>query len=317
MSKDSSKAMLFLPLDKDGGFSEKNVVFFDTTKIFYNLNGTKIPATSNVLIENNFFQPDPKKIIKTAQVTIDTSGFSRFQFLLSENERLELLKKQATLKEVTVYTSTKKTKLEQLDAKYTSGMFQGSARAQFDLVNTPPLASEPILAYLQGQVAGLTISNPYGEASVSWRGSPTSIYLDEFSIELDQLSSININDVAYIKIFSPPFMGGFGGAGGAIVIYTKRGNDVTSTARGMSYIMVPGYAPMREFYSPNYAELQREYSVPDLRSTIYWNPRMMTDSKTQKFKFSFYNNDFSNSLRVTMEGMDSEGKLVHFSKLLQ
>lgn len=318
MSKDSSKAMLFLPLDKDGGFSEKNVVFYDTTKIFYNLNGTRIPATSNVLIENNFFQPDPKKIIKTAQVTIDTSGFSRFQFLLSENERLELLKKQATLKEVTVYASSKKTKLEQLDKKYTSGMFQGDARAQFDFINSPPLSSEPILAYLQGQVAGLTISNPFGsEPSVTWRGSTTSFYLDEFRVDADMISNISINDVAYIKIFSPPFMGGFGGAGGAIVVYTKKGNDATSSARGMSYIKVPGYAPMREFYSPNYAELQQEYSVPDLRSTIYWNPTMMTDSKTQKIKFSFYNNDFSNSLRVTMEGMDSEGKLVHFSKLLQ
>jgi len=85
----------------------------------------------------------------------------------------------------------------------------------------------------------------------------------------------------------------------------------------MSYIKVSGYAPMREFYSPNYAEMQQEYNVPDLRSTIYWNPRLMTDSKTQKIKFRFYNNDFSTTMRVTMEGMDSEGKLVHFSKLLQ
>ena len=112
-------------------------------------------------------------------------------------------------------------------------------------------------------------------------------------------------------------MGGFGGAGGAIVVYTKKGNDVTSTSRGMSYIKVPGYAPMREFYSPNYAELQQEYSTPDLRSTIYWNSRISTDSKNKTIQFSFYNNDFSNSFRVVMEGMDSEGKLVYFSKLLQ
>jgi hypothetical protein len=317
LSKDSSKAMLFLPLDANGRFSEKNVVFFDTTKVFYSLNGTKIPVTSTVLIENNFFQPDPKKIIRTAQITVDTSGLSRFQFLLSEQERLELLKKQTTLKEVTVYASTKKTKLDQLDQKYTSGMFQGDARAQFDLITSPPMASEPILAYLQGQIAGLNIANPYGEASVSWRGSPTSIYLDEFHIETDQLTNININDVAYIKVFSPPFMGGFGGAGGAIVVYTKKGNDATSTSRGMSFVKVPGYASMREFYSPNYAELQQEYATPDLRSTIYWNPRMITDSKNQKVKINFYNNDFSNSFRVVMEGMDNEGKLVYFSKLLQ
>jgi hypothetical protein len=306
-----------VPLNTDGSFSEKNVVFFDTAKVFYNLNDTKIPLSSRVTIENNFFQPDTNKILKTAQIAIDTLGYGRFQYLLSEQDRLALLKNQATLKEVTVYASNKKTKLEQLDQKYTSGMFQGSARAQFDLINTPPNSSEPILAYLQGQVAGLTISNPYGNASVTWRGSATSFYLNEFRVDIDQLSGVSINDIAYIKVFSPPFMGGFGGAGGAIIVYTKKGGDITNTARGMSFIKVPGYAPMQEFYSPNYAELQQVYSTPDLRTTIYWNASMITDSKNQKLKFSFNNNDYSHSFRIVMEGMDSEGKLVHFSKLLQ
>lgn len=316
LSKDSSKALYFLPIHADGSFSEKNIIFFDTTKIFYSLNGTKIPMTSRVLIENNFFQPNPNKIIRTAQITLDTAALGRYRWLIDETNRIELLKKQATLKEVTVY-ATRKSKMDFLDQKYASGMFQGSARAQFDLVNDPPRASFTVLAFLQGQIAGLNISNPYGEASVSWRGSETSFYLDEFHIQVDQLSSININDVAYIKVFSPPFMGGFGGAGGAIVVYTKKGVDRTSTSRGMSYVYLPGYAPMREFYSPNYAEQQQEFATPDLRSTIFWGARLVTDKNNQKIKISFYNNDFSHSFRVIMEGMDSEGKLVHFSKLLQ
>jgi hypothetical protein len=316
LSKDSSKAMLFLPLQADGSFSEKNVIFFDTTKIFYSLNGIKIPVTSNVLIENNFFQPNPNKIIQSAQINLDTSALSKYRWLIDENNRLELLKKQTTLKEVTVYSS-RKSKIDLIDQRYTSGMFQGDARAQFDLINEPPRASVPILAFLQGQVAGLNIINPYGEAVVNWRGSATSLYLDEFHVDADQFSMININDVAYIKVFSPPFMGGFGGAGGAIVVYSRKGNERINTARGMSYVSVPGYASMREFYSPNYAEQQQEYASKDLRTTIYWNPRMITDQKNQKLKFSFYNNDYSHSFRLVMEGMDSEGKLVHFSKLLQ
>ena len=316
LSKDSSKAMLFLPLQADGSFSEKNVIFFDTTKIFYSLNGIKIPVTSNVLIENNFFQPNPNKIIRSSQINLDTSALSKYRWLIDENNRLELLKKQTTLKEVTVYSS-RKSKIDLIDQRYTSGMFQGDARAQFDLINEPPRASEPILAYLQGQVAGLNISNPYGEAVVNWRGSATSLYLDEFHVDADQLSIINIHDVAYIKVFSPPFMGGFGGAGGAIVVYTRKGNERTNTARGMSYVSVPGYASMREFYLPNYAEQHQEYASKDLRTTIYWNPRMITDQKNQKIKFRFYNNDYSHSFQLVLEGMDSDGKLVHFSKLLQ
>lgn len=317
LSKDSSKSMFFVPLKTDGSFSEKNVFFFDTTKIFYNLNNTKIPNSSNVSIENNFFKPDNTKILKTSKISIDTSGYSRYQYFLSEENRLADLKKQTTLKDVTVFASSKKSKLEQLDQKYASGMFQGSARAQFDFINSPPNSSEPILAYLQGRVAGLTISNPYGNATVNWRGSATTIYLNEFRVDLEQLSGVSINDIAYLKVFSPPFMGGFGGSGGAIVVYTKKGNDLTYTSKGMSFIKVAGYAPMQEFYAPNYAELQQTYTTPDLRTTIYWNPSLITDSSNQKLKFSFFNNDYSHSFRVVLEGMDSDGKLVHISKLLQ
>ena len=41
-----------------------------------------------------------------------------------------------------------------------------------------------------------------------------------------------MNDVAYIKVFRPPFIGAIGGgAGGAIAIYSRKGGDVQTNRR--------------------------------------------------------------------------------------
>ena len=52
------------------------------------------------------------------------------------------------------------------------------------------------------------------------------LFLDEMPVTSDMLTSIPVNDIAYIKVFSPPFMGATGGgSGGGIAIYTRKGGD--------------------------------------------------------------------------------------------
>jgi len=49
----------------------------------------------------------------------------------------------------------------------------------------------------------------------------------------------------------------------------------------------------------------------DLRSTIYWNPRVTTD-KTGATSLEFYNADGKGSYRAVIEGLDKEGNLGRF-----
>jgi hypothetical protein len=176
-----------------------------------------------------------------------------------------------------------------------------------------------VLGYLQSRVAGLLINNPNSpDASATWRGSRTDFFLNEFQSDAQQIFNINMNDVAYIKVFRPPFFGSFGGgAGGAIAIYTKKGVDATRNIKGLDYLEWMGYSPRKEFYSPNYAEQQAGFNTADLRNTLLWMPWINTNRNNQTIKVQFYNNDFSKSLHLILEGMDNEGKLVHISKLLQ
>ena len=334
-ARDSSEFMLTVPIHEDGSFSAKNVVLYDTTKIYYNLNNSKLTSNTIVHIDNDFFKVDKKKIINTESINIDTIGLVRFQELIEEQKRIDLLKQKTTLKEVTVYAK-EKTKLKQLDQKYTQGAFSGEAAGAFDMSTLQNAShTQSIFDFLTGKVPGLVIGNSIGgmatENVVLYRGGRPSFYLNENYIQTSQLPNINMNDVAYIKVFSPPFFGSMGdnranGSGfassSAIAIYTKRGGDLNEektkfNTSGMDFQLQAGYAPVKEFYAPSYAEKEQSIIPADLRSTLLWNPWINLDRVNKKAIIRYYNNDVTHSFRIILEGMDSKGKLIHISKLLK
>jgi hypothetical protein len=116
-----------------------------------------------------------------------------------------------------------------LDEKYTSGMFRGW-NAHFLVPMDDPSAqgSFNVFQYLQGRVPGLIISGPNMVKQpfvISYRMGRPALFLDEMRVDADLLSGININDIAFIKVFRPPFVGSFGGGSGAIAVYTKEGDE--------------------------------------------------------------------------------------------
>ncbi|MCO5945870.1 hypothetical protein [Mucilaginibacter flavidus] len=48
--------------------------------------------------------------------------------------------------------------------------------------------------------------------------------------------------------------------------------------------------------------------MADLRSTIYWNPNIITD-KDGKASFEYFNADGKGTYRVVVEGIDADGNL--------
>ena len=334
-AKDSSENMLTIPIQSDGIFSAKNVILYDTTKVFYTIDGINHSAKNKVLIDNDFYKVDPRIVLTTDSITTDTIGLSKFQCLIEEQKRVERLKQKTTLQEVTVH-AFERTRIKQLDGKYTKGIFSAQATAAFDM-STLENASHTlsIFDFLTGKVPGLVIGNAIGgtatEGVVTYRGGRPSFYLNERFIQTSQLPNINMGEVAYIKVFNAPFVGGMSensangssfASGAAIAIYTKIGgelnNDKTKyNTSGMDYQMLAGYAPFKEFYSPSYAEKEQAYNTKDLRTTLLWNPWINLDKSNQKTKIIFYNNDVTHSFRLILEGMDSKGKLIHISQILK
>ncbi|MET0635990.1 MAG: hypothetical protein ABWZ25_08165 [Chitinophagaceae bacterium] len=311
-----------LPLNADGTFRDPQTILFDSATIYHQLQKSK--GGSEVAV--NFFEDklSPFRTNDLAKGTYfipsdDTTGYGRHTRLADETAKL-LKRYEGELLANVIVKSKAKTPLQLMDEKYASGLFSGGDSYNFDLVNDPFAGSAMnVFTYLQGKVAGLQISNPNSQdPTLSWRGGSPSLYLNEVQSDAGMISSMSVNDIAYIKVFRPPFMGGFGGAGGAIAIYTKRGGDQKpEPGKGLSNSKVTGYNAIRVFYSPNYGTYQQENERPDIRTTLYWNPAIETAPGQNKVKLSFYNNDITKSFRIVIEGMTTDGRLTHLEEIME
>jgi hypothetical protein len=102
------------------------------------------------------------------------------------------------------------------------------------------------------------------------------------------------------------------GYAGALVITTKHPGDkdyydIPSAPGTLKYVF-KGFYITKEFYSPKYDTPKSNNAIPDLRSTIYWNPNLVTDEKG-KASVEYFNSDTKGTYRVVIEGIDGDGNL--------
>ncbi len=323
--KDSSKKFAFIPVLKDGSFEDKSIYYYDTSRIFYGFNGNnKLTDITQVHFENGLLKQDFKKInlgnLGNQNNWSDSMARAKLNFYLLEQEKLRKQMASATLQEVIVKTKAK-SPLQVLDEKYASGMFSGFDGTAFDLTNDPSATgSVNILQYLQGKVAGLQISVAGAQASASWRGSNTDFFLNEISTPLDMILQLPISDIAYVKAIRPPFFGSLGGgSGGAVAVYTKKGKNSrggSENSKGMENTVLGGYSVFKEFYNPNYENPTGNFDA-DTRTTLYWNPYVLTNKRSPRVRIEFYNNDSSKKLQIVLEGINSNGKLARTVKYIE
>ena len=320
--KNSGTQIFTVPVKPDGSFTDPSLILFDTARIYYQLG--KNSGLDNVSVQ--FLANKLLPFANNARASgldfnhaADTTGNS-YQIHLNDALQRELeYYKGKVLATVNIKAKPKST-LDEMDKRYTSGMFSGGDAHEFDLINDPFAASAlNIFQYLQGKVAGLQINATQNPPSLSWRGGSPSLFLDEMPVTSDMLSSIPVNDIAFVKVFSPPFMGAAGGgSGGGIAIYTRKGGDEKQEpGKGLSNNTVSGYTMIREFYSPDYDSFNEENEKKDLRSTLYWNPSVVTVPGKNKVLLKFYNNDVTESFRVIIEGMTKDGRLAHIEQMME
>lgn len=320
--KDSSKQFYFAPVNRDGSFEVADMFFYDTAKVYYSFNAaSKLTDVTQVRLDNGLlrYQPGKKTTLEKNPITPYADSILRIRMtaIFNEQERLRKMMQAATLQEVVVKAKTK-SNLQLLEEKFATGLFSGGDGYAFDLgEDAKVMGAIDILTFLQGRVAGLMISGSGANATLNWRGSVPDLYLNEVRAQVDMIQMINIQDIAFVKVFRPPFFGsGGGGAGGAIAIYTKRGQDTRKAdpnAKGMEYAILGGYSRFKEFAQPPYDRPETVFD-PDNRTTLLWNPYILTNKKSPRIKLTYYNNDFSKKLLLVLEGMNSEGKLVRVVK---
>ncbi|MBC7721011.1 MAG: hypothetical protein H7068_03255 [Pedobacter sp.] len=320
-AKDSSRQFLMVPLGQDGSFTLTGAIFFDSIRVFYQyLGDKKLEKKSELVFNNGFLKPQFSAINANLWMFNDTLETQRARYLSQKQAELERLMAKTNLQEVIV-KSKSKTPMDILDEKYTTGFFSNGDAKQFDLRNDGrATASQSIFDYLQGLVAGLQITpSPDGKYSLNWRGGSPDLYLNEMKVDIDQVINTPMTDIAYVKVFRPPFFGSaFGGASGAIAVYSQKASDVnafTDKNSNLENQYIEGYSAFKQFYSPQYTTSNDV--TTDIRTTLFWKPYIILDNANKSQKIEFYNNDFSKKLRVIIEGVNAAGKLTRTEKIIE
>lgn len=165
---------------------------------------------------------------------------------------------------------------------------------------------------LQGRVAGLLIRD--GKAYLMRNnGTPMQVILDGVYVEPDFLDNIQPTDVETIEVLKSignTAIYGSRGAGGILLITTKRGGGDLGYSRyapGIVTYAPKGYYSVRQFYSPQYTP-GSTVNGEDRRTTVFWTPHLPTGADGTA-KFNFYNTDESGIYRVVIEGINDDGHL--------
>lgn len=147
----------------------------------------------------------------------------------------------------------------------------------------------------------------------SFDNSFATIMMDGMTME-EGLDFINVHDVATIEVYKGADAAIFGsrGGGGVVNIITKTGSGGGSAPITYNkYTSSPlGHQIPVEFYSPKYETPQQKSSAtPDMRTTIYWKPDILTDEQG-KTSIEFYSADTPTTYSVIIEGLTTEGKII-------
>lgn len=328
-TKDSVKNFISLPVSRKGEARSDGYIFYDFAKLYFQFNDKNLVFDKSSLHVDNGLYKSPDQLLLDAEsrksgMEIDTNLLAKNLKNASDEMKVAVMRarkeKEQVLQEVVVKGKVKSNE-QKMDEKYASGMFSGGDSRNFDLTTDPfASSSQSIFQYLQGKVAGLQINTGGGTPSLSWRGGSPVFYLDEIQTDVSMVSNLNMNDIAYVKVFSPGTTGVISSSGGgAIAIYTKKGGDRTSDdkSKGLGYVQIAGYTAVKQFYSPDYATSSLLNDLPDLRTTLYWAPYILLDKTKKRAKIQFYNNDITRRFRVVLEGVNANDKLVRVEKVVE
>jgi hypothetical protein len=154
------------------------------------------------------------------------------------------------------------------------------------------------------------------------RKIPMAIYIRGLRQEAYDLLVMNSADISSVEVFLKDELGLVNNANntnGVLVVNVKeeapsKGTKVTMQQLkdiipqpNVLKVSVKGYTISKQFYSPKYLPGNNSFG-PDLRSTIYWNPRLSSDD-TGKGSAEFYTSDGKGTYKAVVQGINKDGHI--------
>jgi len=295
--------------DKDGRFQFQGFEFPDSTQIL--LHADKKHNFTDIIVDKDTF-PE----VKIAMPQIEEE-------VLSEKELKSVLEKRRNkyfydngmmvinLDKIEI-VAKKEDKMESLRKDRGAMYFRPSQSIGEDKLETAGRIVDALM-----MVPGITIDDTGN--GVLLRNKRPLIMVDNIEYSMEDLSTINPNEVKLIDILKDPgetAIYGSQGANGVICVYLKRGEDLAKINSGpqpwQAVISPLGYTNSFEFRLPEYQNPDvKQSTIPDLRSTIYWKPNVTTDVNG-KAELNFYTADAVGTYTVTIQGVTPEGEIINY-----
>jgi hypothetical protein len=307
--------------DAAGNFRFNDINVFDTVKLVLRAKGNRLISVQ---------EPIDPAITNT--VIVDTSNSQITPALATEMaKRYEQqggnMKKGILLKQVNIHG--KKGEYHFTPKLTHSDNLNGPGRADQVIMGDQLVGCTDVAQCLQSLIHGARFSGTGGFNSppiiyslrtpIALTGptKPMIVILNGVLMEQTDvdppLLSINANDIYSVEVLeNPAYLGIYGekASGGAIVITLRNGSErrAVNMQPGLTTYEFHGFYKTNEFYSPKYEVPTHAGSSPDYRTTVFWNPVLISD-KDGNASFNFYNSDAPGNYRVVVEGIDGNGNL--------
>ncbi|MBC8054933.1 MAG: carboxypeptidase regulatory-like domain-containing protein [Sphingobacteriaceae bacterium] len=321
--------------DNNGQFKFSGFPRLDTALFFVQAKN-KAQKSFNIGIEMDKFKPPVFKntnpVIIPWYVNSDSTWFNYLKNVYTSRNEYDKLHGDARLLKTVVITG-KKTVVKSWNKNG-----PGVADQILDEVDMKASAGMSLYQILSLKVKGfgyganfnadLPDSSNIGRSAFQVNGLPVKIYFDGRSVgrskgELEEIFAESLRGIEVIE--SPAYITGYELAESNDVMKSNgrsgRGEYViievtTLSGVGWSQIATPGiavYKPVplswpRRYYRPKYTPQNGGLAVKDLRSTIHWEPNLIT-SKAGKAQISFYATDVPGTYTVLIEGSDMRGNV--------
>lgn len=310
--------------DEQGQFELNNVAFEDTANAQYRIEGEKksrVTARLTLIITPTMLDKSP---VDSKPIQIDHYRFASLMKTrkLPVNELARSIDSLATSADGTLLSgvtvkSKVRTPTEILNDEYATGFFNGMDRARVITPGNDPafLSSLTVFHYLEGRVAGLEVNPNASYDPVKWRGSTTSLFLNEMPQQIPVegqlledaavIQSIPMSDVVMIKIFPPPFVVAMGnGPGGAIAIYTKKGGDFQRRQLSET-VLLPGFSKT-SFTQELYYTLGEKQAL----RLLNWMPGLQLAETMNNRVLTLTPETGLSKDHLLIQGFDARGRLV-------
>jgi hypothetical protein len=158
-----------------------------------------------------------------------------------------------------------------------------------------------IFQLMQSKLPGVVVTGGGASYTVKIRNQDAIFLLDGRVTDINFVSLYSPADVDYIQVLTNSVLYG----GNVINIILKEGGGTPETI-GVNQIKHPGFYQGREFYSPNYDVKENRHSFDDKRTTLFWEPMIVTD-ENGRAAVAFFTADIASRYRVVIEGITADG----------